>query len=261
MSPTERFVKYLRRPAAEMTAEELALLIAAHAHCALDVDDSLRPIDRMAAGVTPGDLGSLRRELFERFGLRGNATRYHDAENSFLDSVISTGRGIPISLSVLTVAIGRRAGIGLDGVGMPGHFLVAVRDEPGTFIDPFDHGRLITIDDCASIFAQIHGEAAAFDPAMLAPVDPITIAARMLNNLLAIFRASRDHRSHLWVARLRTLLPMSGAAERADLAIALAESGQFDAAAAMFDELAHHCSGPASLGFGAARDQLRSRLN
>src|SRR6202022_2435059 len=88
--------------------------------------------------------------MFEELQFKGNREEYYDPRNSFLNEVIDRRVGIPITLAVLYVAVGERAGLPVRGVGMPGHFLVAYApSSPGeVFIDVFN-GRTLTREECA----------------------------------------------------------------------------------------------------------------
>ena len=237
------------------------MLIAAHAHHDLDVAAALASIDEMASSVEPGRVESLRSVLFDQLGFGGDTCTYYDPDNSYLDRVLSRRRGIPITLSVLTMAVARRSAIAVEGVGMPGHFLVALTDQPDTYLDPFDAGALLSTADCVALFHQLHGSSVRFDPSMLAPVGPLLIIERMLNNLLTIFRSDGDLRSQLWVSRLRAHLPQATLSHRTDVAMVLANSGQFDAAAEIFECLASLADPETAATLLSARDRMRSRMN
>ena len=126
---------------------------------------------------------ALRAHLFEHEGFAGNIDHYDDPENSFLDSVLERRLGIPISLSVLMIAVGRRLGVDVRGVGMPGHFLVLDGERGDVWCDPFHGGALLDVDGCRRRFELVYGGALAFQRAFLAPTPPPAIVARMLANL------------------------------------------------------------------------------
>lgn len=261
VSVTNRFIECVNAPGRGLVLEEAALLIAAHAHHDLDVESALRSIDQIGQMVNTGELASLRSVLFDQYRLRGDTDTYYDPNNSYLDSVLTRRTGIPITLSVLTIAVGRRASIPLSGVGLPGHFLVGVLDHPGMYLDPFAGGKVLDTGGCIDLFHQLHGTGASFEESMLTPVDSVSIVDRMLNNLLAIFRSEGDTRSQLWVARLRSYLPGASISQQADVAVVLANGGQFDAAAEIFDSLAHVADDDTAGALLAARDRMRSRMN
>ncbi len=167
MDVTDRFAELLARPEPEIALDEAALLIAAHAHPDLDLDARLAQLDDLAAraaGLTSPELAT---QLFVAEGFAGNADDYGDPRNSFLDDVLDRHLGIPITLSVVMIEVGRRCGLELHGVGMPGHFLVGAGT--GEWFDPFHAGTRLDLAGCAALFAQTHA-GAPFRPQFLMPV-------------------------------------------------------------------------------------------
>lgn len=216
--------------------ERGAFLIAAHARPELDIDVETARLDAIAGACADRSLAGLRRHLFVDLGFAGNGVAYDDPRNSFLDEVISRRVGLPITLSVLTIAIGRRLGLEFFGVGMPAHYIVGVGD--GLYLDPFHGGDLLDRDDCAALFTRMAGADVAFDPRWLAPASPRATLARMLANLKNVYLAANDVPGATWVLRLRTLLPDSPPEEQAQLAALLAGRGQARAAARELERLA-----------------------
>lgn len=238
MPPTapDRFADVVSRPEAEIPLDEAALLIAATAQSGLDVDAQLARLDALAAGCPEPTLAGLRRHLFEDLGFAGNREEYGDPRNSFLDQVLDRRKGIPISLSVVTVEVGRRLGVPLVGVGMPGHFLVGVVDDPGTFLDPFGGGEVLDEAGCETLFRNLGGTGPFF-PGYLAPVGPRVILTRMLANLQNLF-VPGDLAAAAWVLELRLAIPGSSKEERRDLARALGGLGRFTSGAAELERVA-----------------------
>lgn len=117
-------------------------------------------------------------------GLRGNTTDYYNPSNSYIDNVLGTGLGIPISLAVIHSAVGRRAGLPIQMVGVPTHFLTKIGDENAPeerFVDVFDHGRTMTRAEVAEFVRSMGTE---FFPRLLVPTPPSGVWARMCRNLL-----------------------------------------------------------------------------
>lgn len=160
------------------------------------------------------DFVAFHEHLWGTLGFRGDTERYDDPRNSFLNEVIANRRGIPITLAVVAIEVGRRAGVPITGIGMPGHFLVRHDGEPATYVDPFT-GDLLDERGCRAIHERITGT--PWDPAYLAPAGSHAIAARMLANLRASYRGRGDELSLEWVLRLRAALPGATETERADL--------------------------------------------
>ncbi len=153
MDATERFAAAVARPAGEMRLDVAAFCLAAHARPDLDVDDQCAELDGLAERCPAPTFDAMRRYLFETLGFRGNTRDYGDPENSFLDSVLRRRLGIPISLAVVMMEVGRRIGAPVHGVGMPGHFLVMDASRDGVWCDPFHGGALYDIEGCRRLFA------------------------------------------------------------------------------------------------------------
>ncbi|HWF21754.1 MAG TPA: transglutaminase-like domain-containing protein, partial [Acidimicrobiales bacterium] len=238
MDPTTRWRELLERRDAEVPLDEAALLIAAHANPTLDVAKELARLDDVATGVDEATTDGVCRLLFETMRLRGNRKRYDDPRNSFLDQVLDRRLGIPISLSVLLIEIGRRCGLAFEGVGMPGHFLVRDTASPDLLIDAFAGGQRLDHAACQRLLQAIGGPGITLVPTMLAPTGRRATLARMLANLDHVYRGRPDVRSLLWVTRLRVSIPELSVAERASLANGLADLGCYSEAADLLDELA-----------------------
>ncbi len=247
---TARFGELVARPEAEIPLDEAAVLIGAHAVPGLDVAHQLARLDELAGTCPAATLDGLCRHLFDDLGFAGNRDDYLDPRNSYLHEVLDRRTGIPISLSVVVLEVGRRLGVPLAGVGMPAHFLVRHLGEPATFLDPFDGGVRLTESDCEAIF-RVLGGTGTWVPAYLDPVGPRAILTRMLVNLQGIFMP-KDLHSAAWVLRLRLLIPGLELAERVALARGLGSLGQFDAAGAALE-------GAAAVAPAEAADRLRAQ--
>lgn len=262
MEESERFAALMAGPEAAVELDEMALLIAAHAKPGLDVDEERARLDVLAHRCRTPTIDGLRAHLFADEGFAGDSRTYHDPRNSYLDEVIRRRRGIPISLAVLVIAVGRRLGVPLCGVGMPGHFLVGDKVGGDVFLDGFNGGVLLDTTGCERLFRLLQGADAPFHPSYLQPVGAHAIAARMLANLRAIFASRRDVANLLWVLRLRSVVPGVSISERAELASALIAGGDFGGAADVLGDLAAAVDDPvAADGLIQRADQARARLN
>lgn len=217
----------------------------------------LEELGRLAAGVDGID--GLRHRLFDERGFAGNLDDYYDPENSFLHRVLERRLGIPISLSVVVLEVGRRAGIRLEGVGMPGHFLVRAVDSDA-LVDAFAGGRVLDEDAAEARFRAVTGAGPEvhFGPELLPAVGPHDILDRMLANLAGIYRARSAGRDLEWVARMRLALPAAGGRAALALAEALASRGRYGQAARELESRAEQ--GDDDRLRSAAR-RLRARLN
>jgi regulator of sirC expression with transglutaminase-like and TPR domain len=254
---TDRFAELLARPEPEIALDEAALLIAAHAHPGLDLGARLGQLDDLAKHAEGLSSAELATRLFVTEGFTGNATDYGDPRNSFLDDVLDRHLGIPITLSVVMMEVGRRCGLQLHGVGMPGHFLVG--GGSGEWFDPFHDGARLDLAGCAALFAQTH-TGARFRPQFLMPVGPRAIVERMLGNLQHTL-LHRDPRAVVWVTRLRLRIPGITLSQRGDLAGLLGRLGQFAEAAREFDVLARLLPGEGGEKAAAAAAAFRARAN
>ncbi len=130
--------------------------------------------------------------LFDELRFVGNRDRYEDPRNSCLNEVLDRRTGIPITLSVVYMEVGRRAGLQVDGVNFPGHFLVrfpepAGRGPRGLIVDPFHAGALLSEHDCWMLLQKHVGSEVAFSRSLLAPATRPQIIVRMLLNLKRIY--------------------------------------------------------------------------
>jgi regulator of sirC expression with transglutaminase-like and TPR domain len=190
----------------EVSLLDAALLIAKDEYPTLDVTAirgqfaQLAHAADLAADGQSGALArlkSLNHFLFDTQGFTGNFLDYYNPRNSYLNDVLERKLGIPISLAVIYIELGRRLGVEVAGVSFPGHFLVRVPVEGGLIIiDPFNRGKSIGADEL-KFRASGSGEAVAPSEdelfQMLAPCDNKTVVIRMLNNLKSLYRGDNDH--------------------------------------------------------------------
>ena len=147
----QRFTALLGRPEGEINLAEAALLIASEEYPGLDVPLYLKHLDDMGVALRARlaeeprperAVMALNRYLFQEEGFHGNIAEYYDPRNSFLNDVIDRRIGIPITLSTVYMEVARRAGVQVEGVGLPGHFIVrVVLGGHGLLVDPFHGGR------------------------------------------------------------------------------------------------------------------------
>jgi regulator of sirC expression with transglutaminase-like and TPR domain len=205
----------------DVALDELALLLPAAIGFVprIDLVAGLTKLDELAADVASPTIDGVCRSLFRGDrALVGHRDDYYEPRNSFIEDVLSTRRGIPISLSVIAMEVGRRVGVDLVGVGMPGHFLIAERPThglvPEIFADPFHGGRIMDATGCARLFAEMLGAAQRFDVRFLAVTPAMAIVERMLNNLKAVYLRNGDTARLQGVMALRAAFPGLGRAER-----------------------------------------------
>ncbi len=260
MDVTARFAEVVGRSEREIPLDEAALLIAAHAHPGLDIDGRLADLDALANEAAAHDPAVLAHRLFVELGFAGNTVDYGDPRNSYLDDVLTRRLGIPITLSVLMMEVGRRSGVTLGGVGMPGHFLVTTGGDDPVWFDPFHDGRVLDVEGCRAVFQTIHGDAAEFSLDHLAITPARTILDRMLANLHHSLM-QRDPASAPWVIRLRLSIPGAPPVHRRRLATALGGLGRFDEAADVLLRLAEELDGNEATIAAREATALRARGN
>lgn len=257
-----RFAELLERDPVPL--DEAALAIAQEEYPALEPEAYLTRLDDLAARVAqrvPGPvraasaLRALRAVLHDEEGLRGNDDDYYDPRNSFLNEVLDRRLGIPITLALVYIEVGRRAGLRLEGVGFPGHFLAKYVSPGGVevFVDAYHGGEMLSADECVARYkARTGGK--DLDPRYLAAVSPRQILARMLQNLKRVYAERKDDVRLFWVLdRILLLAPGQREALR-DRGLAAARLG--GAAAAIRDLEAYLALAPAA---GDA-DEVRATL-
>ena len=220
---SDRFRSLAARPESQKGLAEGALIVASEVRPEIDIDAGLGLLDELTERVSPlveaaetpsAAVVALNHALFELERFRGNQERYDDPRNSFLDEVLSTRRGLPITLSVIYVEVARRLGQVAYGVGFPGHFLAKVVDvddvpEHEMIVDPF-FGRVLSLDDCADRIRAAAGEEVTLDAAWLQPVTSNDIYVRMLNNLKLLYLRQGDGLGALGCFdRIVTLAPLA----------------------------------------------------
>jgi regulator of sirC expression with transglutaminase-like and TPR domain len=225
-----------------------ALVIATIEHGALDPSATVARLEAMgrgassrlarAAAVTAeARVDTLNGYFFDELGFSGNEQRYDDPRNSFINDVIERRTGIPISLSLVYIDVARRAGVTLEGVNFPGHFLVrypARVDDLGSgrdlLIDPFHRGALLSEPDCWRLLERHLGSEAALSRDMLATADDRQILIRMLTNLKRLYVRSRSFTQALEATDLLVVLDRDSLTELRDRGLLAYQLRQFPAA-------------------------------
>ena len=233
-----QFDGIVEAPDEEIDLARAALLIAATEYPELSVERELFRLDAIAEGIAPRmdddtplyQLNTLSEYLFDELKFAGNHTNYHDPRNSFLNDVMERKRGIPISLSLLYIEVGKRAGVPVLGIGMPGHFIVRHRDEPEVFVDPFHGGILLSVEECAERLKQVTQGSLAWDTEYLEPISSRAFIARMLRNLKLVYLQRRNYERVLaTIDRVIALLPQD-AVEFRDRGVVNYRLGNFEEA-------------------------------
>ena len=206
----------------DLDLTQMALLIGLSEYPNLDIELERQSLDSLASGAShrlDDEDDSLARAnmlseyLFDEVGFSANQEDYYDPRNSYLNEVLERRLGIPITLSLLYMEVGKRLDMDLEGVGMPGHFLVRVKSgSEDILVDPFHRGILLSEQECARRLQQIVGDTVAWDKRYVAGVSERELITRILRNLSAIYAAVNDHgrvsRVDEWINAL--LVPPTG---------------------------------------------------
>ena len=195
--PLTELVKMTQQRDEEIDLGRGALVLAKQRYPDMAIEPYLAALDAIAAAVRRhlGEdadprrmVAQLNRQLYEVEGFRGNERDYYDPRNSYLNEVLDRKVGIPISLSIVYMEVGRRIALPVVGVGLPGHFLVRVLTTEGDLlIDPFAGGAELTEDDCQERLDRVYGGLLRLEKKMLQPVTKKQILVRILNNLKTIY--------------------------------------------------------------------------
>jgi regulator of sirC expression with transglutaminase-like and TPR domain len=222
----DEFVRQAGSPDEDLAAP--ALLMARVAYPQLDPSPYLHELEQMGAtarahvelgvGGHPSRRQRLRlisEFMFGQLGFIGNREHYDDPRNSFLNDVLARRTGIPITLAVVFIEVARRAGLTVEGVNFPGHFLLRCPVEPGTagaplLLDPFHGGALLHEAECTRLLRTHLGEEALLEPGMLRAAGKRDILLRMLLNLKrALARLRSFSQAHAVAELLVALNPLA----------------------------------------------------
>jgi regulator of sirC expression with transglutaminase-like and TPR domain len=199
-----RLTEIIEGPEADIPLTEAALLIAAHRYPDLDVRHYLDVIEEFGSALaarvdsdsSPADrVVALNHYLFDELGFKPNAEDYYDPRNSYLNQVVDRRTGIPITLSLVYMALGRHVGLTFKGVCYPGHFLVKCALPDGMIVlDPFSKGQSLGISDLQNRLREARGGevSRAIVAGLLITASKREILLRMLRNLKAIYLGSND---------------------------------------------------------------------
>jgi regulator of sirC expression with transglutaminase-like and TPR domain len=218
-----------------------ALLVGAEEEDGVDVDGALRSLDELAEAAEEALRGttelqrvaSLVEYLFVEVGFHGNKEDYSDPRNSYLHQVLERKVGLPITLSILLIEVARRVGIELHAVGFPTHFLVGLSRQPGLYIDAFNEGRILTVDECKALLHVNTGGVLAFDPRYLEPTPTAQVLARVSRNLKTLYVRMQSYDAALRASERIVMLSPEDWVEIRERGVIQFRRGEF--ASAMLD--------------------------
>jgi regulator of sirC expression with transglutaminase-like and TPR domain len=264
------FRDLVRGPDASLDLACAALAIARIEHPDLDERHELARLEALAARVGTarrGDAGEalerLKRVLFHEEGFRGNADEYYDPRNSFLNDVLDRKLGIPITLSVLTMEVGRRIGIDIAGVGLPGHFIVSATVGGGrsVLLDPFHGGAELTPASAAEVAAKAVGRPVRIEESHWAPCSRRQIVVRMLRNLKTTYARRSEWDRALGVIDRLLLIDTDAPTHLRDRGTVLVRAGKLWEGAAEWETyLNRHPNVPDAESFRQELRRVRQEL-
>lgn len=272
-----RLTALLDGPEETVCLARAALLVAEGQYPGLDIEDYLARIDGYARELQErlGDdaghterLGALNQYLFQELGFAPDTDNYYDPRNSFLNEVLERRRGIPLSLSILYIAVGRRLGLDLRGVSFPGHFLVKCAVDGGVVVlDPYYRGLSLSLEDLQKRLREVRGGevSRAIVSEMLVSAAPREVMVRMLRNLKSIYLKAQQYNDALAVLEWIVPLAPGEHEEVRDRGMVYQELECFRAALADFERYIAHvpkaADAEAIRGRIVEMQKLAARLN
>lgn len=230
----EAFADEISRPEETLRLEYAALAVAAEdeAHLGVDITECLSRLAALGLAAqerieaAPGAaVEAFNHFMFEETGFAGNQLDYYNPANSFLNRVLDHRAGIPLTLSIVYMEVGRRAGLHVEGIGLPGHFIVRARERDAVesmLVDPF-HGKVLGPEDCQDRLDEIYGGQVALTEEHLRASTKREILVRLLMNLKAIYARAILHRRTLAIIDRMLLLTPLDTGEHRDRGLALAQ--------------------------------------
>ena len=263
----ERFAAVVRSQPVDLTMA--ALLVGVETEPDLDLVDAENVLADLASAVPPGVRGEPASVSAARLAevlhpYSGRREDYQELRSSLLHEVLRRRRGLPILLAVLWVEVGRRAGIAVYPVGMPGHFLVGVGDPDSdhVLVDAYRGGIVVSLSEAERLAVDAAG--IALTPSHLRPTEPVDVLMRLLTNIrvyAAGLTASLDNvTTRLWAVELSLLLPRHPIDLRRERAELLVRVGAFVEASMEFERFASGVELADPEGAAAARSAARVSL-
>lgn len=208
------------------------------------------------------------RRLADRIGVelgyRGDSDTYDDMRNADIAEVIARRRGLPVALGLLYILAGRQLGWSVAGMNFPAHFLVRVEedgDQP-RIMDPFDHGRILTMKEVRALLSRISGVEAKLHPMYMAAVPARQVLVRLQNNIKVRALQAGDVDRGLEILRRMSLFAPGESSVWLEMSGIEAGRGNMVRAIALLEEGADHAASETALqAMAEARQALGRRLN
>lgn len=226
------------KPNVSIDLLEAALIIASVDEQDINIPAYLRQVDRMVTDIkdrlsddsSPTEVReALNKYLYQDSGFHGARFDYYHRANSYMNRLLDDREGLPITLSVLYMELGKRLGLKIEGVGIPGHFIVRQRiADDEVFLDPFEDAKILTLDEVKLL--ATNGRPEQFQDRFLETAAPKMILMRMLNNLLGLAQDEEDQESMLRYLEVLMALDETHVQNRGMRAIIRFETGRKQAA-------------------------------
>lgn len=270
-----RFEKLAQLPDDEIDLAEAALLIASLEYPGLNEVYYLNRLDEIADEARPlfasetnphRNIEKLNLFLNQNMGFHGNETEYNDRRNSYLNDVLERRTGIPITLSLVYIELGKRLGLHFEGIGLPGHFIIRYRDletqplgsgdrvsmalenlerqeeaahasgSPNNeiLLDPFNGGTILSEEDCIDLVRERYGRVLPLQPLFTRPVTNRQFLVRMLNNIKASCIGEEDYVRALQMQECLVILNPNSPEERRDRGVLYLRTGEIGPAVVDF---------------------------
>jgi regulator of sirC expression with transglutaminase-like and TPR domain len=215
--------------------------------CLVEIDrlgrQALKAVSNLKSGSTLRDrLLAVSHLLYEQEGFRGNNENYYDPRNSYLNEVLERRTGIPITLCIVYRAVASRAGIKLDGIGAPAHFVLGGGSKPHRlFVDAFSAGAVLDWNECRESLEARLGRPGSL-AAGLHAASSLEIAARVLRNLKMLYATENQWAEALPVQQRLVMLLPEKLDEIRDLGLMHLRLGNPKAASQYFERYLSECS-------------------
>ncbi|MGD8498492.1 MAG: SirB1 family protein [Chromatiales bacterium] len=208
----QRIRKTVGVPDTDLDLLDAALVIAASEYPAINVDSYHQRLDEWASELrarietdasAEDRLRALNAFLFQELGFSGNTDDYYDPRNSYLNEVLDRKLGVPITLSMIYMALGQRIGLPLEGVSFPGHFLVKLPVDGGAVVlDPFNGGISLDEHDLCDLLERMFDTEVSEVAPLLTTASKTDILIRMLRNLKGIHQQGDEYDKALRVVNM-----------------------------------------------------------
>ncbi|MEN8132212.1 MAG: tetratricopeptide repeat protein [Pseudomonadota bacterium] len=258
------FTTLANQPDEQIGLLRAALSIAADTYPGLDADKYMVQIKQWVKDISqqlPEDadiktrLNVLNRFLFEQLGFSGNTTDYYDPRNSYINEVLDRRQGIPITLSVIYIELGKRLGLNMSGISFPGHFLVKLPCAEGEVVlDPFNGGISLSEQDLTDRLENLLDVEVDNLGPFLQPASNKDILIRMLSNLKTIYHHRGDAERTLELINKILLLDPQRSDEYRERGLLLTSLECFHSA--LSDLRRYHDSSPGSDASETVRDLI-----